>query len=251
MRPADAPARAGLLGRVAVIGVVVVAALVGAPDPVLRVGVIVSLALAADQLARRRRRGVLDAVVLAAGALLTGLVLLGLVTGGPLGFSTRAWTAGFSLAALLALGAAVRRPGVAAGAEAPRHERHAWHDSLRAAPWVAASLVVVAVAIGTAGRSAERAVPAGAAAAGLSMSFGAVSGTTVDVVVTPAAGQPAPGPHALRVTVGTTEITYPVFTPTPGQPHMSRVSVPMTGRFVVDLVDPESGTVARTLMIAR
>ncbi len=238
--------RPALLWRAGLVAAVVVAALLAAPDAVLRVGALVCIGLAAERLARRRGRGLLDALVLAGGGLLAGLVLLGLLGGGPWGFSTRGWTIGIGLAALVALAAAagppVRTPAVPPGGG---------REVLRAAPWVAVSLVVAAMAVGLSSRSAERAVPVSTAPTGLSMAFGAVSGTTVDVVVTAPGGQPGPGPYALKVTVGSTEITYPVFTPTAGQPHTSRVSVPMTGRFAVALVDPEDGTVVRTLMIAR
>ena len=250
MRLADAPVRADLLWRAGVVAALVVAALLAAPAPVLRIGAVVSVGLAAERLARRRGRGALDALVLAGGGLLAGLVLVGLVVGGPGGFTTRAWTIALGLAALVTLVTLIvaARGSTARATDAAPTD---WREVLRAAPWVVASLVVVALAVGTASRAAERVVPASAAPTGLAMSFGTVSGTSVDVVVMTPRGSSDPARYALRVTVGTTEISYPVFTPVAGQPHTSRVSVPMTGRFVVDLVDPEDGTVARTLTIAR
>jgi len=247
VRLADARVRPGLIWRAGVAAAVVLAALLGAPDVVLRTAVVVGIGVGAEQLARRRGRGRVDALVLGGGGLLVGLVLLGLLVGGPWGFSIRAWTVGFGLAALLVLLASALGPGD----HGPSPAAGVGREALRAAPWVAASLVVVALAVGVANRSAERAVPTSAASSGLSMSFGPVTGTTVDVVVTLPVGQPAPDPYALRVTVGTTEITYPVFTAVAGQPHTSRVTVPMKGRFAVALVDPEGGAVVRTLTIAR
>lgn len=247
MRLADPRVRPDLLWRAGLVAVLVVAAMLGAPEPLMRVGSVVSIAVAAERLARRRGRGPLDAVVLAGGGLLAGLVLLGLLVGGSWGLSTRTWAVAIGIAALVALAGASRgRPETGSDA-APTD----WREVLRAAPWVAATIVVVVVAVGTAGRSAERAVPANAPTTGLAMSFGAVSATTVDVVVTAPAGPSAPGPCAIRVTVGRTEISYPVFTPAAGRPHTSQVSVPMTGRYTVDLVDPEDGTVVRSLVIAR
>ena len=247
MRLADAPVRPDLLWRAGLVVALVAVALSGAPDPVLRIGSVVSVAVAAERLAHRRGRGPLDALVLAGGGLLAGLVLLGLIVGGHGGFSTRTWAVAIGLAALAALAVAARGQQEKGADTSPG----SWREVMLAAPWVAATLVVVVVAVGTASRSAEHAVPASTAPSGLAMSFGAVSATTVDVVVTPPAGASGPGPCALRVTVGTTEISYPVFTPAAGQPHTSQVSVPMTGRFTVDLLDPEGGTVLRSLVIAR
>ncbi len=258
MRPTDAPLRRDLLWRGAVVTTVVAAALLGAPDPLLRVGAVLGVALAAERLSRRRGRGPADAAVLTAGGLLGGLVLVGLVLDHtPWGYGTRAWTVGLGIGAFVALVVAgvKGRTRAVSGARTTTTSGSAATlrrgDLVRAVPWVAASLVVAALAIGISSRSADRAAQPGSTAAGFTMALGAVSGTDVDVVVTAPATAPDPGPFALRVMVGSTEITYPVFTPAAGQPHTSRVSVPATGQFEVDLVDPDGGGVVRSLVLAR
>ncbi|MEO7234528.1 MAG: hypothetical protein ABIW80_04055 [Lapillicoccus sp.] len=263
MRHADvAPRRDGtrpdLLWRVAVALVVVVAAGFGAPDLVLRVGVLVSAALVVERLVSWRGRGVGDALTVSGGSLLAGVVLVGLVLDRVgAGFGTQGWALGLATGALVVLLVSLL------SRSAPRSgERDltgtswtpGWGPALRsagrAAPWLGASLVVVALAVGLVSRAGERVAPPPEGAVGVTMAFGAVAGTNVDVVVTAPVGS-TPTSYALRVTVGGSQITYPVFTPAPGRPQTSRVAVPATGRYDIALVDPGAGAVVRALTLAR
>jgi hypothetical protein len=289
VRPADVATVGRRSGSSLLAGAIsvstVIAAVLGAPDPVLRVGVLVGVAATAWVVARQRggaSTGVstgIEAGVLAIGGLLTGAVLVGLVLGATdLGFRTRAWALGLGAATLSVLLVSVlvsalvsllagsggthrvgARPAPAGGAPEAGSSR----SPLRSVPWAVAVLVVAVLAVvGTAvaltdtargtAASAESAAPA---ATPLAMAFGTVSGPDVDVVVTGSvpgslSGGVAPADRfAVRVMLDGIEITYPVFTPA-SLPHSTRVTLPAQGRFVIDLLDAD-GAVVRSLTLAR
>lgn len=234
--------RSDLLWR-AVIGLAALASsLLSAPMPALGILVLTALALSAERLARRRGRDPLDALLVGTGGILVTLVLVGLVLGATsIGLRTHTWSVALSLVALLGIVVAVTRPRPAAAEPAQRRTRLV--ESLRILPWAAASVAVIAFAVTT---SVNAVAPTEAAP--LQMSFGAVDGTQVEVVVS---SSTITGPLELRSNLDGTEVSYPLFTVNANGTHSTTVALPASGRFVVTLSYPDQTQPLRSLTLDR
>ena len=232
--------RADLLWRLLVVVGAAVTVLVGAPGLVTGSLLLVGLLLVIERLARLRREGSLDVLLVTVGGGLVALVLVGLVLGAtPIGLRASTWTvavAALSLAGLVV--AALASPPVVT-----RPSRSSALHLLRVAPWLAAGLVVVAVAVTVSTRSVESAerLP-------VEMSIGQVDGTKVQVVVS---SSEEVGPLEIRTTGTGSEISYPLITVEPGRSTTTTLAVPGTGRATITLNYPDQTQPLRTLTLDR
>ena len=259
--------RRDLFWRGVVAALTIGVSVVLAPAGVIGVAVLATVVLAAEPLTRWRGRGLVDEVVVGVGGVAVAGVVLGvLLAASPLGLTPQSWGVGMGVAALVALRVAARgqgpRPRTVIGWRRP--------ELLRALPWAGASLVVVAVATGTAfGSTTATAEPAAPSVVSTSpaapstteptpsgttgdedvdMTLDPVTATDVQVVVS--AGSTV-GPLEVRVAIGGTEISYPAFWVSPGQPQTVRVTVPPTGTAVVSVVRADGGDVLASEQLDR
>lgn len=232
--------RPDLLWRAVPVVAGVVAALVEAPQLLVGAIVLLALVVVAERLAARRGRGPLDALLGVVGGVVVTLVLVGLLIGAsPVGLSPRTWSVGLAVTSLVGLLVAWFSPR-------PTHAPGTAHpvaDAVRVLPWIAASLVVVTVAISTSAQS----IPS-TEVSPVQMAFGPVTGTQVQVTVS---AQERTGPLELRASVGATEISYPLFTVEPGTTHTTTVSLPSSGRYVITLNYPDQTQPLRSLTLDR
>lgn len=225
-------------------GAVVIAALagsfLGAPTAVTGGLLLAGLVLVGERLVRLRRLGGLDGLLLLVGGLLVTLILVGLVLGAtPIGLRSGTWVPGLALVAAL---------GIALSWRHPRPEPTAYDRGMRLAvvrtlPWLAASLVVVAVAVTMSVRSV-----APTEAAPVQMSLGAVTGTKVEVLVT---ASRAVGPLEMRTSIGGTDLSYPLFTVAAGGSVTTTLALSKKGRYVITLNYPDQAQPLRTLTLDR
>jgi len=205
--------------------------------------VLVALAAVAvvQQLASRRVRGGVDAVLTGLGGLLAALVLVGYaldVTG--TGLRPRSWTFALAALGLLALAATARRPvGV-------RAANHLGRLRARDVPWLAASLAVVGAAIWLSAQSVDS-----ADISPVAMSLGAAPNSGVRVPIELTSGTDA-GPFELRTqgADGNT-VSYPLVTLQAGRRLTTTVFLPARGRYVITLNNPGEDAPVRTLTVAR
>lgn len=232
--------RVDLLWRLLVVVGGAVSGLVCAPGPVTGSLALVGLLVVIERLARLRGEGALDVLLVTVGGVLVALVLVGLVLGAsPIGLRSSTWT--IALATLSVIGLAI-----AASVPAPavtRRARSAALQLLRVGPWLAAGVVVVAVAVTVSTRSVESAerLP-------LQMSIGQVDGTRVQVVVS---SSEKVGPLEIRTTGTGSEVSYPLITVVPGKATSTILAVPGTGRATITLNYPDQTQPLRTLTIDR
>ncbi len=232
--------RGDLLWRLLVVAGTAVSALTGAPGLVTGLLLMVGLLLAIERLARLRDEGALDVLLVTVGGGLVALVLTGLVLGAtPIGLRASTWTVALAALSLteLAISAIAPPPAVSTPS------RSAALHLLRVAPWLAAGVVVVAVAVTVSTRSVESAerLP-------VEMSIGQVDGTRVQVVVR---SSERVGPLEIRTTGTGSEISYPLITVVPGQATTTTLAVPGTGRATITLNYPDQTQPLRTLTIDR
>ncbi len=250
--------RRDLIWRALVPAASLAALAASAPRPVSGGLALAGLALAADVLARRRDTVVADRALVGVGGVLVVLVLTGMVLGStPLGLSPTSWTVSVSVLGLVGLGAALvvrpRRdatdglyaePHTVAGlAAAEGQGRVDVGQTLRLLPWVAVAVVVVALLV--------RASAASLSAADeppLQMSFGEVSGTDVQVVVS--SSDPV-GPLEIRTSNDGTDLSYPLFEVDRDGSVSADLMLPRTGRYVITLNRPDQTTPLRTLILDR
>lgn len=229
-----------VIWRGAVIAAALVAALLDAPQALVSLLVAVGLLAVALQLGRLRGRGALDTLLVAAGGILVTLVLAGLVLGSTaLGLHPRTWSIALALVSLLGLAVAGRRPRPAR----PTVTLALAAPALRALPWVAASVVVVVVAVTM---SLDASGPPEAPP--VQMSFGSINGTSVQVVVTSATGTV---PLEMRTASNGSEISYPLFAVDGGGSRTTTLSLPASGRTVITLNYPDQSQPLRSLTLDR
>lgn len=205
-----------------------------------------ALAVALERLAARRAGSASDRVLVSVGGLLVTLVLTGLALDAVgVGLTPRTWSIALvSLSAVgLALATAVPVRSGVDQPEGPRPSGAEVRTALRLLPWVAVVALVTVVAVHTSATSLAR-----SDAAPLQMSFGEVSGTAVQVVVT--STDPA-GPLELRTTSGGDSVSYPLITLGQDGSSTTTVSLPRSGRFVVTLTYPDQTQPLRTLVLDR
>ncbi len=232
--------RVDLLWRLLVVIGGAVSALTGAPDPITGSLVLVGLLLVIERLAQLRGEGALDVLLVTVGGGLVTLVLAGLVLGStPIGLRASTWT--IALATLSVIGLAIAAFASPPAATTP--SRSAALHLLRVGPWLAAGVVVVAVAVTVSTRSVESAerLP-------VQMSIGQVDGTRVQVVVS---SSEKVGPLEIRTTGTGSEISYPLITVVPGKATSTILAVPGTGRATITLNYPDQTQPLRTLTIDR
>lgn len=220
----------------------------GAPQAVAGVLALMGLAASADLLARCRRAGTADRLLLVGGGLLVVLVLTGMLLGStPLGLSPTTWVVASAILAALGLAAATVVPTRVATADtdsvlavAPGVDRG---QVLRLLPWVAVASVLAFSLVRLSGASLST-----ADAAPLQMSFGRISGTDVQLVVSSTG---ATGPLEVRTATGGAEISYPLLDVSPDGKVTTTLSLPRTGRVLVTLNRPDQTTPLRTLILDR
>lgn len=232
--------RIDLLWRLLVVVGAAASALAGAPGPVMGSLVLVGLLLVIERLARLREEGALDVLLVTVGGGLVVLVLIGLVLGlTPIGLRASTWTVAVAALSLIGLVIAALAPPLAVTGPS----RSAALHLLRVGPWLAAGVVVVAVAVTVSTRSVESAerLP-------VEMSIGQVHGTSVQVVVR---SSEKVGPLELRTTGTGSEISYPLITVVPGRATTTTLAVPRSGRATITLNYPDQTQPLRTLTLDR
>ena len=245
--PADRRLWQVLLAAVLVV-LALVAVLAQAPAAVRAPLSLLALAGTAARLARHRRRGGVDAVLVATGLLLVTLVLTGLLLGvSGVGLRAATWAVALAVVGLIALAVSALRPPVGrvdAGAPersggAPRRR-----GALLLAPWVVASAAVTVVALVIAVRSASE-----AEVAPVQMSLSALEGPRAQIVVS---ASEASGPLELRTDPGDgSAVTYPLFSVPADGSVTTSVLVPTSGRVVVTISNPGQVQPLRTLVVNR
>ncbi|MDN5766655.1 MAG: hypothetical protein L0H96_14030 [Humibacillus sp.] len=233
--------RVDLLWRLLVVVGGAVSALAGAPDSITGSLVLIGLLLVIERLARLRGEGALDVLLVTVGGGLVALVLVGLVLGAsPIGLRSSTWTIALATLSVIGLAIVAFAPPPAVSTTSLRSG--AVH-LLRVGPWLAAGVVVVAVAVTVSTRSVESAerLP-------LQMSIGQVDGTRVQVVVS---SSEKVGPLEIRTTGTGSEISYPLITVVPGKATSTILAVPGTGRATITLNYPDQTQPLRTLTIDR
>jgi len=214
---------------------------------------LLAVAATAARLASHRRRGGLDALLVATGGSLVVLALTGMVLGlSPAGLHPGTWAVSLGVLALVALAVSVLRPPVVPArlADAAREGHRdgtagpARRDLLRQAPWAlaAAAVTVVALVVAVRSTSAGEDTP-------VQMSLASLSGTQAVVVVS---AEEATGGLELRTDPGDgSAVTYPLLRVPAGGSVATTVVVPTTGRIVVTVSNPGQVRPLRTLVVNR
>ena len=240
--------RTDLLRRAALPAAALVALAAGVPEPLTGLLVLAGLALAAERLARLRGAGTTDAVLVGVGGVLVALVLTGMLLGStPLGLGHPSWVValavlsgcGLAVAAVLPPRSPDTSPHRPEGATGPVDRRQA----LVLLPWLALSAAVVAASVQLTSSSL-----AAATTEPVQMSFGQVSSTEVEVVIT--TSDPV-GPVELRTAVGGQRMTSPTFSLGRDEQVTRTVRLPATGRAVISLRYPGQDKPLRTLILDR
>lgn len=242
--------RTDLIWRAVLPVAAVLALVVGAPRPVAGGLVLLALAAVAERLVRLRRLGLTDRVLVGVGGVLVTLVLTGMVLGStPIGLRTSTWVVALALVSVVGLAVSAvltaRDDTGFPGAAAPAAVRVTRRRALLVLPWVAAAVAVVVVSVSMSSSSL-----ATADAKPLEMSFGTVTGTQVQVVVSDSA---AVGPLEVRTAAaaGGDKVSYPLFSLQADGTRTTTVTLPATGRYVVTLAYPGQTQPLRTLILDR
>jgi len=210
---------------------------------------LLAVAATAARLASHRRRGGLDALLVATGGSLVVLALTGMLLGlSPVGLHPATWAVALGLLALGALAASLLRPPAATphprdAAEVPA-QAPGRRDLLRQAPWVlaAAAVTVVALVVAVRSTSAGEDTP-------VQMSLASLSRTQAVVVVS---AEEATGGLELRTDPGDgSAVTYPLLSVPAGGSIATTIVVPTTGRVVVTVSNPGQVRPLRTLVVNR
>lgn len=254
--------QAGRWTATALVLATLLAVLAGAPAPGPGLLALAAVAAAGHLLVRRRRRGGLDALLVGVGGSLVGLVFTGMLlalTG--VGLRPATWAVGVAALAAVCLvidvvidlvidrvmsarqPTATSTPTSTATSTERGRSRPRWPALLRALPWVVASVVALAVAVGGSVRSLSAADQPP-----LAMSLSRVDGTDVQVVVR--TGE-AVGPLELRSTNGGTDVSYPLFDVGEDGSRTLTLSLPLHGRFTITLNNPDQTQPLRTLILDR
>lgn len=242
--------QAGRWTAAALVLATLLAVLAGAPAPGPGLLALAAVAAAGHLLVRRRRRGGLDALLVGVGGSLVGLVFTGMLlalTG--VGLRPATWAVGVAALAavclVIDLMMSARQPTVPSTATSTAQARSGprWPALLRALPWVVASVVALAVAVGGSVRSLSAADQPP-----LAMSLSRIDGTDVQVVVR--TGE-AVGPLELRSTSGGTDVSYPLFDVGEDGSRTLTLSLPLHGRFTITLNNPDQTQPLRTLILDR
>ena len=237
--------RADLLWRAA-LPLAALGALLGDAPPAVAGGLaLVSLVAAIERLVRLRGLGLTDRVLVGTGGLTVVLVLSGMLMGSTaIGLGATSWTVALVVLSLAGLAVAAivpprPDPGDRGAGDRGATRRTTW----RLLPWVVAVGLVVAVSTHLTADS-QRA----AEAPPLEMSFGRVSGTQVEVVVS---SSDAVGPLEVRTSGNGDEISYPLFSVPADGSSSTTVSLPREGRYEVTLNYPAQAQPLRTLVLDR
>lgn len=250
--------QAGRWTAAALVLATLLAVLADAPAPAPGLLALAAVAAAGHLLVRRRRRGGLDALLVGVGGSLVGLVFTGMLlalTG--VGLRPVTWAVGVAALATVCLvidvvidrvmsarqPTATSTPTSTATSTERGRSRPRWPALLRALPWVVASVVALAVAVGGSVRSLSAADQPP-----LAMSLSRVDGTDVQVVVR--TGE-AVGPLELRSTSGGTDVSYPLFDVGEDGSRTLTLSLPLHGRFTITLNNPDQTQPLRTLILDR
>ncbi len=226
--------------------------LADAPDRLTGALALAGLGLAAERLAALRRTGLADRLLVGVGGVLVALVLTGpALDAAGIGLHPATWAGaaiGLGLLGLLVALVVPARPAAArtdadADADADADPTAARWTAVRALPWVAAAVLVTVLAVRMSATSLSTADEPP-----LQMSFGDVSGTDVEVVIS---STDALGPLELRTSSGGTEISYPLITLARDGSSTTTVAVPRTGRFVITLSYPDQTEPLRRLVLDR
>ncbi|NAZ83643.1 hypothetical protein GTR02_17665 [Kineococcus sp. R8] len=269
------PAPAGTVrppGAVLAAVLVVLAAagvLIDLPATVRAPLTLLAVAATATRLSRHRRRGGLDALLVAVGGSLVVIALTGMLLGlSPAGLHPGSWALALAVLALVALAVSALRPPALAPQEEPARDavRPGADPSdavgsgavrspgdvgderrralLRTAPWAAVAVAVTVVALVVSVRSTSE-----GEVTPVQMSLAGLSGTQAVVVVS---AQEATGPLELRTDPGDgSAVTYPLFSVPADGTVSTTVVVPSTGRVVVTISNPGQVRPLRTLVVNR
>lgn len=231
--------RVGLAVRAALVVAAAVLAFFGAPSPVSTVVTAVAVVALAERIARLRRRGLVDTVLLTVGGVLVTAALLGLVLNYlPGHLSRHSWAAGAGAAGMVALAVCAVRPWTPSPLLALRRR-----PSIITATTTVAAVVVLGAAVVLSVRSFESATvePLQLAAPG------AVQGGQTQVVLS---SQSSVGPLDLVVVDGdvTTMLVAGLTVPAGGS-LSEVVPVPDGERVLVQLRYPGQRAALRSLIL--
>ena len=207
---------------------------------------LVGLVATADHLARLRRLGPVDRLAMVVGGAIVTIVLTGLVLGSTsIGLRTGTWVVALAVVSLagLVLSGLVGGRSTAETRDAATGGRRTAVALLALAPWLAGAAVVLVLAVRlSADALSEADTPP------LQMYLGARDGTEVEVVVEAGTGT---SPLEVRTSRQGNEISYPLFTVGADGSHVTKVSLPTSGRFVITLSYPDQNKPLRTLVLDR
>jgi hypothetical protein len=217
------------------------AVLAGAPTPVTAPLSLLAFAVVAERLVRVRDHNGADALLAGTGGLLVALILDGFLLGVTrIGLRPATWAlslgviglVGLVLVEWLAPASTRRRP--------PWLRPRAGLD----AGWALATGAVLVAALVISVVATHR-----ADVAPVQMSFGTISGSSVQVVVS--ADQATGELDLASQAADGTSVTYPLFTVRPGSPVTTSLVLPQRGRFVITLSYSDQTTPLRTLILDR
>jgi len=250
-----------LIPRAALVVAAVAGVLLDAPVPVTSALSLAAMAAVAQRLATRRGQGGVDALLVAAGALLCVLAVSGLLldlANVPLRPDTWAVALGIGGLAALAVDALVRpasgalpssrgrpAPGdTPASADPPAFgPGRARAQLIPMALWGVATAAVVLLALSVAVRSS-----AAVDVAPVQVSLARVTGTTAQVVVST---DTRTGPLEVRSATGGSTLSYPLFRLEPGSSRTTDVLLPQKGRTVITVSNAGQSQPLRTLVVDR
>lgn len=242
--------RTDLLWRTALPAAALIALAADAPQPLTGGLALAGLALAADRLARLRGTGTTDRVLVGVGGALVAVVLTGMLLGSTaLGLNPTTWVIALAVLTVSGLAVAAVVPARSADGAGPLSGpagatgRAGTRRAVALLPWLGMAAVVVVVAVQMTGSSLSTST-----AAPVEMSFGEVSGTTVEVVVS--STDPV-GPLEVRTAADGNEVSYPLFSVGEDDAVTTTVSLPTTGRQVVTVSYADQTEPLRTLILDR
>ena len=240
------PLQIDLVWRAVVPLAALVCLLLGTPHEWSGTLALLGLALAVDRLVSLRRLGLADRLVTGVGGALVTLVLTGpVLDAAGLRLRPTVWAAALICLSATGLVLTLVLPArVPTGpTDGPSHSTDSRRTAVRALPWVGAAVVVTVVAVRMSATSLSAADDPP-----LEMSFGDISGTSVQVVVS---SSDAIGPLELRTSSSGTEISYPLISLPRDGSTTTTVAVPAEGRFVISLNYPDQTEPLRTLVLDR
>lgn len=237
--------RTDLIWRAALPVAAVLALLADAPQAVTGGLALAGLALATERLVRLRATSLSDRVLVGVGGAIAVLVLTGMLMGSTeIGLSPTTWVVAVAVlsAAGLVVAALVPGRGAPTDVAVPDGRAHR-RTTLLLVPWLAVAGVVVAFSVTNSATSltATEEPP-------VQMSFGTVSGTRAQVVIT---ASTAVGPLQMRTNVRGRKVLSPIFVVAKDGTVTFTITVPTTGRALVKLKYPGQSRPLRTLILDR